>query len=131
MALLATKWPQFATPLIQNVQRLWDLSSHQFGAVLVRERRERSWNKLISSWEISCRLKGFLFWTFILIDLQGEFSRGLDVFPYFHVWGTQIYQPNILFWTLRLSFSCFKISVHLGFVKQIFTRKWFKRFRGL
>ena len=61
---------------------------------------------------------------------RGISLRNLDVFHYFHVWGTQICQENILFRTKGPSFSCFNISVHLGLKEQIFTRFCFDCFGG-
>ena len=96
----------------------------------MRGSRERRWNKLNSIWKIKCWPRDFHFWTTLLNVSQGIFLRVLDVFHYFHVWGTQICRENILFRTKRPSFWCFKISVHLGLKEQIFTRSCFDWFGG-
>ena len=62
------------------------------------------------------------FWTFLLTDFQGNFLRGYDLFPYFHVWGNWKCQETILFHKGRLSFWGFKKSVHLGLWKHIFNQ---------
>ena len=101
---------------------------------LVRESREREREASESSdskLEDLVLPMGFLSWTILLIDFLGNFSRCFHVFPYFRVWGNRLWQGNILFHKKNYSFWSYKISVHLGFVEQIFTRKCFKRFLGL
>ena len=75
-----------------------------------------------SSWRNRCWLKEFHFCTTLLNDFKGILLRFLDVILYFHVWGSQKRQENILFRKKKLIFYGFKNSVHLGLREQIFTR---------
>ena len=91
--------------------------------------RERE-PKKNSSWKTKCWPEEFPFWTTLLNNFQGRFLRVFDVFPYFHVWGSQKCQENILFLKERMSFWAFKNSVHLGLKEQSFTRFCFDWFGG-
>ena len=85
-------------------ERLGDLIFISLEQVLVRERGERSGNKQVFKLESKLPAGRSQVESIYFNVFRGISLRNLDVFHYFHVWGTQICRENILFRTKRPSF---------------------------
>ena len=97
VAFLATTCPKVCFQTLRTSLSLGQVIPYPSKPIQSEKMVRESEPKKNSSWKAKCWPEEFPFWTNLLNDFQSSFLRFFDVFPYFHVWGSQKCQETILF----------------------------------